>query len=93
MNLVDWRSSTWKTTARSRFAAQHAQVVLGDRQQLRRRALRPPASSRARRLEVLGHHLVEEGDQDVLLVPEVEVDGAVGDVGAARDRRTTRAAK
>src|SRR5207245_11666814 len=36
-------------------------------------------------LQVLGHHLVEEADQDVLLVAEVEVDRAVGHPGPAGD--------
>jgi len=36
---------------------------------------------------VLGHHLVEQGDQQGLLALEVEVDGSVGHVGAARDLR------
>ncbi len=35
--------------------------------------------------DVLGHDLVEQADEDVFFVAEVEVDGAVGDPGAARD--------
>ena len=93
MNFVDWRSSTWKTTARSRFAAQRAQVVLGDEAQAGGRVLGHRLHLRARPLDVLGHQLVEEGDEDVLLVAEVEVDGAVGHARPACAISETRAAK
>ena len=84
MNLVDWRSSTWKTMARLRSRPSRA----------RWRRAKPPeplGADRARRRprpglrERLAHGALEDRDEQVVLAAEVEVDGAGGDAGGARD--------
>jgi hypothetical protein len=84
MNFVEPRSSTWKTTARSRF-----EVQARDLPQLVAR-VRERARARPRVRDGLADPAVEERAQDFFLALEVEVDRAVGHARDARHVRDLR---
>ena len=70
--------------------AEGPQVVLGHEAQAALRVGHRPERV-LHLLHVLGHEVVEEGDEDVFLVAEVEVDGAVRHPGRLRDLGHPRA--
>ena len=84
MNFVDWRSSTWKTTARLRSRPSRSRCT--------RAIARSRSSGVAQRRDAvtpfgdrLAHRPLEDRDEQVVLAAEVEVDGAGGDARRARD--------
>ena len=84
MNLVDWRSSTWNTIARLRSRPRRprcSRAICRSRSTGSASAGDAVAAVRDR----LPHRPLEDRDQQVVLAPEVEVDGAGGDAGGARD--------
>ena len=84
MNLVDCRSSTWKTTARLRSRPRRSRCT---RAMVRSCSTgsRSGADAGAAVGDRLAHRLLEDRDEQVVLALEIEVDGAGGDAGGAGD--------
>ena len=83
MNFVDGRSSTWKTTA-SAVASEAVEVQPGDRAQPLAR-IADARDAPAPLGDARPHRALEDRDEQVVLAAEVEIDGAGGDAGGARD--------
>ena len=84
MNLVDWRSSTWKTTARLRSRPMRSRCTRAISRS-RSTGSRERRDAGAAVRDRLAHRPLEDRDEQVVLAAEVEVDGAGGDAGGAGD--------